>query len=247
MASCNADSNMLSKQQELTNKINQMLAQSQQSLMCGPGTECERTKKTEDLQQKYLAAQTNIQSASYQEQAAEKEFYTYTQGDAAYNRMKATRLQEEAEKKANELHSSFNENSSNATEMNDTLSSLSKNFQHVTELYQDYLKENTILREKIKAYGNDVVTSDRKTYYETQNYDILKTWYFIWRWIYFILLIVFGVGIFLSKSEYSIWAKLVFFALFALYPYFIDYIVLYLLIAGANLIALMPRNVYTTL
>ena len=247
MASCNVDNNMLLKQQDLTNQINQMLAQSQQSLMCGPGTECERAKKTENLQQKYLAAQTNILSASYQEQEAEKAFYTYTQGDAAYNAMQSKKLNEDAEKKANELHSRFNENSTTATELNDTLSSLTTNFQHVTELYQDYLKENAILREKIKAYGNDVVTSDRKTYYETQNYDILKTWYFIWRWIYFVLLIVFGVGIFLSKSGYSVWSKLVFFALFALYPYFIDYVVLYLLKAGANLISLMPRNVYTTL
>jgi hypothetical protein len=244
---CNVDNNMLSKQQELTNKINEMLAQSQQSLMCGPGTACEKIKKTEDLQQKYLAAQTNIQSASYQEQEAEKEFYTYTQGDAAYNSMKAKRLQAEAEKKTNEIHASFNDNSANATELNDTLSTLTSNFQHVTELYQDYLKENAVLREKIKAFGNEVVTSDRKTYYETQNYDILKTWYYIWRWIYFILLVVFAVGIFLSKSGYSIWAKLGFFALFALYPYFIDYIVLYSLKAGANVIALLPKNVYTTL
>jgi len=244
---CNVDNNMLSKQQELTNKINEMLAQSHQSLMCGPGTACEKIKKTEDLQQKYLAAQTNIQSASYEEQEAEKEFYTYTQGDAAYNSMKAKRLQAEAEKKTNEIHASFNDNSATATELNDTLSTLTSNFQHVTELYQDYLKENAVLREKIKAFGNEVVTSDRKTYYETQNYDILKTWYYIWRWIYFILLVVFAVGIFLSKSGYSIWAKLGFFALFALYPYFIDYVVFYSLKAGANVISLLPKNVYTTL
>jgi len=244
---CNVDNNMLSKQQELTNKINEMLAQSHQSLMCGPGTACEKIKKTEDLQQKYLAAQTHIQSASYEEQEAEKEFYTYTQGDAAYNSMKAKRLQAEAEKKTNEIHASFNDNSATATELNDTLSTLTSNFQHVTELYQDYLKENAVLREKIKAFGNEVVTSDRKTYYETQNYDILKTWYYIWRWIYFILLVVFAVGIFLSKSGYSIWAKLGFFALFALYPYFIDYVVFYSLKAGANVISLLPKNVYTTL
>jgi hypothetical protein len=57
----------------------------------------------------------------------------------------------------------------------------------------------------------------------------------------------FGIGILVSKSGYSIWAKLGFFALFALYPYFIDYVVLYLLKACANLISLLPKNVYTTL
>jgi hypothetical protein len=173
MASCNVDNNMLSKQQEMTNQINQLLAQSSQSLLCGPGTECERTQKTEDLQQKYLAAQTNIQSAPYQEEQAEKAYYTYTQGDAAYNAMKAKRLQETAEKKANEIQVSFNENSAKAIELNDTLSSLTKNYQHVTELYQTYVEENAILGQKIQSYRTDVVTSDRKTYYENQNYDIL--------------------------------------------------------------------------
>jgi len=238
---------MLSKQQEMTNQINQLLAQSSQSLLCGPGTECERTKKSEDLQQKYLASQTNIQSAPYQEQEAEKAYYTYTQGDAAYNSMKSKKLQTTAEEKSNEIHRSFNDNLTKATELNDTLSTLTTNFQHVTELYQTYVEENVILGERLNVYRTDLVTSDRKTYYENQNYDILKTWYFILRWIYFILLVAFCIGIFLSKSGYSIWSKLGFFALFALYPYFIDYVVLYLLKFVASVIASLPKNVYTTL
>lgn len=77
MVSCNVDNNMLTQQQQTTNQINQLLAQSSQALLCGPGTECERTQTSEDLQQKYLAAQTNVQTAPYQEQQAEKSFYTY--------------------------------------------------------------------------------------------------------------------------------------------------------------------------
>lgn len=247
MVSCNVDNNMLTKQQETTNQINQLLAQSSQALLCGPGTECERAKRSEELQQKYLAAQTNIQSAPYQAQEAEKNFYTYTQGDAAYNTMKTKRLQTEAENKTNELHVSFNEKINNAIEMNDTLSSLTKNYQNVLELYDNYVEENAILKQKLLNIKTDIVTSDRKTYYEVQNYDILKTWYIIWRWIYFILLVGFGIGIFLTKSAYSIWAKLGLFTLFALYPYFIDYVVLYSLKAGVNFSSLLPKNVYTTL
>jgi hypothetical protein len=247
MASCNVDNNMLMKQQQTTNQINELLAQSSQALVCGPGTECERTKKSEDLQQKYLAAQTNVQSASYQEDAAEKEFYTYTQGDAAYNSMKTQRLQTDAEKKSNEIQSSFNENVNKAIELNDTLSSLTNNYQNVLELYNNYVEENGFLREKINYQKTDIITNDRKTYYEIQNYQILKSWYVIWRWIYFILLVGFGLGIFLTKSAYSIWAKLGLFALFAIYPYVIDYVVFYLLKVGASFISLLPKNIYTTL
>lgn len=247
MVSCNVDNNMLTQQQQTTNQINQLLAQSSQALLCGPGTECERTQTSEDLQQKYLAAQTNVQTAPYQEQQAEKSFYTYTQGDAAYNSMKVKRLQSDAEKKSNEIQASFNENVNKAIELNDTLFSLTNNYQNVLELYYNYVEENAILKERIKYQKTDIVTNDRKTYYEIQNYEILKSWYVIWRWIYFILLIGFGIGILLTKSAYSIWAKLGLFALFALYPYFIDYVVFYLLKSGAGFISLLPKNIYTTL
>jgi len=239
--------NFLSQQQKLTNQINQLMAQSSQALLCGPGTECERTKTTEDLQQKYLAAQTTVQSASYQEKAAEKNYYVYTKGDAAYNDMQRQNLLTDADNKANEILVSFNKDVARATEMNDTLSNLTKNSAHVTELYNNYLQENAILKEEIKLYASDMVTSDRKTYYETQNYDILKTWYIIWRWIYFLLVVTFAIGIFLTKSSYSLRTKIILLVLLFIYPYVIDYVVLYLLKWLMQIYSLLPKNVYTSL
>lgn len=247
MTTCAVDNNMLIKQQELTNQINQLVAQSSQSLLCGPGTECERAKNTEDLQKKYLAAQTTVQNAPYLESHAEKDFYVYTQGDAAYNALVNKRLREKAEAKANEFLSTFNENVTNATQLNDILSSLTTNYQHVLELSNTYLEENSILKAKIETFGTDLVTSDRKTFYEIQNYDILKSWYTIWYWMYYVLVVVFAVGIFISKSSYSLIAKIGLLVLFALYPYIINYIVFYLLKTIANVVSLLPKNIYTNL
>jgi hypothetical protein len=228
-------------------QINELLTQSSQALLCGPGTECEKTKNSEQLQQKYLAAQTNVKTAPYQEREAEKEYYTYTQGAAAYNTMLNKKLEETANKKSNDILASFNKNVKAATELNDTLSSLTSNYEHISELYKNYVEENDGLKNKIRSHGTDLVTSDRKTYYEVQNYDILKSWYTIWRWLYFILLVVFAIGMFLSKSTYSNVAKLSLFAAFALYPYFINYIVFYLLRGMVRLHSLLPKNVYTNL
>jgi len=247
MSSSGMYNNMLKKQQETTNQINQLLQQTSQSLLCGPGTECEKTRNSEDLQQKYLDSQTNLQTAPYQEKQAEKNYYTYTQGDSAYNDMIRARLVKEAENKTNDILINFNQNVKKATQLNDTLSSLTIDYEHILELYKNYVQENEILNNKIISFGTDLVTSDRKTYYEDQNYDILVSWYSIWRWIYFILLIVFAFGIFLSKSSYSIWAKLGLLGIFILFPYFINYLVFYLLKIVVNLQSLLPKNVYNSL
>jgi hypothetical protein len=238
---------MLTKQQETTNQINKLLQQTSQSLLCGPGTECEKTRNSEDLQQKYLDSQTNLQSSPYQEKQAEKNYYTYTQGEPAYNDMIRERLVKEAEKKTNDMLVNFNQNVKKATQLNATLSSLTIDYEHILELYKNYLEENEILNNKIISFGTDLVTNDRKTYYEDQNYDILVGWYSIWRWIYFILLIVFALGIFLSKSSYSIWAKLGLLGVLILYPYFINYLVFYLLKIILNIQSLLPKNVYNSL
>jgi len=247
MSNCYADNQILTQQQETTTQINQLIAQTSQALLCGPGSECEKKQKTDELHQKYLAAQTNLQSAPYEEHSAEKKYYVYSQGGAAYDKLIFERLKIEAEKKANKTNVSFNKNITLATESNDTLGSLTKNYFHVLELYETYVEENAILGERIRSYGADLVTNDRKTFYEVQNYDILSSWFKIWRWIYFILLIVFTLGIFLTKSSYSYFAKISLLILFIIYPYTINYVVLYLLQMFVNIQSLLPKNVYTTL
>jgi len=247
MSNCNADNQLLTKQQETTTQINELLAQSSQALLCGPGSECEKTQKTNDLQQKYLAAQTKLQSAPYEEHTTEKNFYIYSKGDIAYNDLIFKRLLEKAQNKSNEVSINFNKNLTTTTELNDTLGSLTTNNAHMVDLYETYVAENASLKAKIISYGADLITNDRKTFYEVQNYDFLITWFKVWRWIYFILLIVFTVGIFLSKSMYSLKVKIGLLSLFVIYPFVINYIVEYLLQFVEKAISLLPKNIYTTL
>jgi hypothetical protein len=247
MSNCNADNQLLTQQQKTTTQINELLAQSSQALLCGPGSECEKTQKTNDLQQKYLDAQTKLQTAPYEEHTAEKNYYIYSKGDVAYNDLIFKRLLEKAQNKSNEVSIKFNKNITLASESNDTLGSLTTTHTHMVELYETYIEENANLKAKILSYGADLITNDRKTFYEVQNYDFLIIWFKVWRWIYFILLIVFTVGIFLSKSMYSLKVKIGLLSLFIIYPFVINYIVDYLLQFVAKIHSLLPKNVYTTL
>ena len=246
MSNCNADANMLMKQQETTNQINALLQQSSQMLLCGPGSECERTKKTNELQQKYLASQTNIITAPYEEKQAEKDYYIYAKGNAEYNAMIYQRLEKEATKKTNDILLAFNKNVTTATGLNEEFGTLAQNLANVTELYQRYVKENKALSSRIRSFNTDLVTSDRMTFYEKQNYDIIKGRYSVWFWIYIALVVVFALGIFLSKSTYTFVTKIIILLLLIIYPFVIDYISTYVLKGIYNASTLVPKNVYVS-
>ena len=247
MATSNMNNNLLQQQQQLTSQMNQLMAQSSQALLCGPGTECERTKTSEDLQQKYLNAQTNLQTAPYEAKVAEKNYYVYTKGEAAYSDMQTSDLEKDATKKANDILATFTSNVKKATELNDTLSTFTSNNQNNLDLYTRYRKENEGLKNKLKQYATDIVTYDRKTYYEVQNYDILRSWYYVWLGIYFILLATFAIALFLTKSSYSFKVKIILLVIFLGYPFYINYVVTYLLKTLVQIQSLLPKNIYTDL
>jgi hypothetical protein len=66
---------LLQSQQLSQEKINELLEQSSQAIMCGP--ECQKAKVSEDLKQKYLDAETNMQTAPMQLDQSKKNYYVY--------------------------------------------------------------------------------------------------------------------------------------------------------------------------
>ena len=64
------DNNTLLQQQNTTNQINKMLEQASEALLCGPT--CQKIKLTDELKQKYLDAQTNLETAPIQVEQSKK-------------------------------------------------------------------------------------------------------------------------------------------------------------------------------
>lgn len=237
--------NIITQQQEMTAKINQMLAQSSDALMCGPN--CQKNRQSDKLHQIYLDAQTNIVSAPAQLKQAEKNYYTFTDGDAGYNSVLDNQLTQQVNDLGYKMQHEFDDSVDNATSLNDTYNSLSTNYNHVLELYNDYVNENELLNNKIKLRGIDIITTDRKTYYETQNYDGLLSWYSIFRWIYFLLVVAYIVAMFLVSSSVSLVYKIVELILIIIYPLMLSYTIpeFYKLIDWIWM--LYPKNIYKTL
>jgi hypothetical protein len=238
----NPNMNLTQHQLDMTSQINQMLAQSSDALMCGP--DCQTAKKSDGLKQLFLDAATNVETAPIKLNEAKKNYIVYTQGNAAYNTEYETLEGEKAANLSKEMLKQFDNATTSTSSLIDVYSSLHSNYQNINDLYNKYVKENTVLEKKINNKGTDIITNDRKTYYEMQGINALNAWYSPLNWLYIILVVVFGIAIFLTNSTYSLKVKVGILFLLILYPFIINNVVVYIYNAIKNFFKLLPKNIY---
>jgi len=224
------------------NKLNAFLDTANQTLSCD--SNCQEKKKISELKKKYLESKTNLLTAPNQVETSYKNYLTYTQGDSAYNEYLDNKLAEKADNIINIFQTNFSEAIKKASELYDTYSGLLLNFAHVVELYTNLLKENVLLELEVKNKTSDVLTNDRKTYYEDQSIESLHFYYIVLMIIYIIFLLGFAVSIFMfpsSSSKSSLVAILVF---FLIYPFICMRIFKFFIEIYNKIIGVLPTNVY---
>ena len=238
--------NSLRKQQELTNQLNNLIEISSNSLLCGPSCQKERNLKT--LQQNYLDAQTAVQTAPLHLEDSKKQYITLKDGEAAYNRMRLQELEKEADNLISKIKQTFEEQIKQVLILTRYLDTELTNSQNTEELLQDFTERDLILAGKMKDKIGQIVTSDRKSYYETQELDRLNMWSSIFTTIYFILLIVLTIEVSFSDTL-GVPVKFFILVLLYFYPFVINRVVLllYTLIAAAakSIYFFFPKNAYT--
>jgi len=244
-----SDSNkLLKKQQDTSTKLNELLEKSTQSLLCGP--ECQKTKVTAELKQKYLDAQTNIQTAPHQLEQTKRNYYVYSEGQPVYDSMLEDDLKKKSAKIVSIITDEFNEEIANATTMNSYYNTEVINSRAMKELHASYVSKNKALELKLRNRYGDILTNDRKTYYETEAHDKLSGWYTFWLIIYYILYIVLLLSLVLvRKNPYTrtIGITLLVVVSVGLYPFYIDWIVMYIYGLLRSLYNMLPVNVYNKL
>lgn len=260
----NDKTSLLQKQQVSQDKINELLEKSAEAMMCGPT--CQKLKITEELKQKYLDAQTNIQTAPVKLEQTKKNYYIYSEGRPYYDNMLEKELTEKAEKIAILLSENFNDEIASALTMNNYLNTALINSSYTKELLNDYTEKNKEVQLLLRDRHGDILTNDRKTYYETDALHSLKKWYRLWWYLYYILVIVLVLAFILSPSKIDVLSiaeingiltllinvdniikKTIVVILLIFYPYYIDYIVNW--IKGVFLFVYnrLPKNVYNNL
>lgn len=224
------------------NKFNSFLNSAAEAISCD--SECQSNKAAEELKNKYLTAKTNLNLAEPQFQLARKNFYTYVDGQSGYNEM----IEEELTKKANLFVDKFKENykleENKIHSQLETYDGLLINFRNIVDLYKQYKIENIKLFKQLKEDTNDILTNERKTYYEDQNNDYLNFYYYILLVIYCIAVICFCVFSLIYPSTIN-WKIRAFIALvFVALPFISTWILGKIIQLIYWLFDLLPKNVY---
>jgi len=225
------------------NKFNSFLDAASKTIACD--SECQRLRTAQDLKTKYNQAKANLNLAEPQYQVAKSNYYTYTVGQGGYNEI----LENESNKKADDMVEKFNkiidEEIAKIKSQLQTYNGLLINFRNVLDLYKKYKIENVKLFKQLKNETHDVLTNDRKTYYEDQENEILNDYYnYILLIIYIIVVICFIIFSLIYPSQFSFKIRLFLILLFVGLPFIATWILGKIIFMIYWLYDLLPKNVY---
>jgi hypothetical protein len=155
-------------------------------------------------------------------------------------------LKEIAESIGKKLTTEFNQEIQIAKAMNSLLKTIATNSEYTSDLLKQYIQRNKFLENDITNSHSDILTNDRKTYYEKNALQSLFYWRIGLMGFYYFLCIVLLLG-FLSTLAISTFKKIILFILFVFYPFYIQYITYYIYDVWNHIKLLMPKNVYNNL
>lgn len=225
------------------NKLNSFIEAASQQISCG--TECQQQKTSEQLKNNYLNAQANLSLALPQYDMAKKEYYTYVSGQSGYNQMMEQELSDQSVEIANTFKDQYTDEINKIKSLLGTYDGLLINFRNVVDLYKQYKEENLYLFNKLKNDNNDVLTNERKTYYEDQSINTLNTFYSYGLLIIYIIVVsCYAIFSLIYPSQISWKVRGLIFLLFLALPFISTFILGKLIQLIYFIFGLLPKNVY---
>ena len=226
-------------------KFNSLIDQASQAISCDE--DCQQQNMINDLRQKYYDAKLNTKTASYNEQMAAKNYITYAKGDDAYDEYITNVLTKKANAIADNIRKFFTLNINKMESELNNYDNIKLNYDNIEELHKKYNNENTELFNDLKYTTSDIITNNRKTYYEDQSIQTLNNIYYVLMFFYIIGVIVFGLSLFLYTTNKPLGFNLLILMLMIVYPFISFYLFKKLYELYNFIISLLPKNVYKTL
>jgi hypothetical protein len=225
------------------NNFNAFIKKAAEAATCN--SECQQQKTSEQLKQTYLNAEANLETAPNQLQVSQKNYITFSQGTQAYNELNEQQLQVKAEAIAAEFQNKFNKEIQTAMTSVDSYKGLLTNLDNVIELYENYKTENNELYKAYKNSSSDILTNERKTYYQDQGISYLHYIYKnIILMIYILVVIIYLIFNFIYPSQYSLKVRVIMFIILSILP-FVSTLLLGVLISVLyKIYNLLPKNVH---
>jgi hypothetical protein len=227
-------------------KFNSLMNQASQAMSCG--SECQRKNTIDSLKQKVLSAKSNLATAPEQVQSSTKNYLLFAKGQPAYNEYLDKTLEEKATQIATKFKKNFNGEVNKALSNIKIYIGLLINLKNVVDLYAKYKLENIELIKKLKDNTSDVLTNERKTYYQDQGIDTLKILYkYFLITIYVIFIIGFGVSGFVFPSKYDWKVRLGILVGLILLPFICTKILASVINIIYKIYGLLPKNVHLSM
>ncbi len=225
------------------NKFNSFLDQASQAISCD--SDCQKQKTEQELKDKYLFAKANLTLAEPEFQLAKRNYYTYVSGDDGYNEMMEKELSNITDDIVQKYKETYNEEIKKIKSQIETYNGLLINFRNVLDLDKKYKRENKLLYKQLKTEASDVLTNERKTYYENQGNENLNNYYYYIFWIIYIvtviLLIIFSL---IYPSQTSMNSKIVTIIFFIILPFISTWLLGKIIGLIYYLAGFIPKNVY---
>lgn len=225
------------------NKFNSFLQSATEAISCD--MECQRNKTADELKNKYVSARSNLTLAEPQFELAKQNYYTYVAGQSGYNEIIEKELNEKADLFIEQFEEIYDSEKGKLKTQLESYDGLLINFKNIVELYKKYKEENIHLFKELKDETNDVLTNERKTYYEDQQNDSLNMYYYYFLIVlYYLIVICFCVFSLIYPSTFN-WKIRVFIALiFIILPFISTWLLGMIIKIIYWLFGLLPKNVY---
>ena len=255
--SCQKNYNdLLKKYQELNkqnsninnnlDKFNSMIDKATAAVSCD--SECQRQQKDDELKQAYLDAQTNLATAPNNVYVSRQNYVVFDQGQPAYDELIDSELLEQAQKLSTYFQTNFDNESQNIFFNIDTYSGLLINLKNIFDLYLKYKEENINLFKKLKDETNDILTNDRKTYYQDQGIDNLKFYYhYFLLLIYIVAVLCYVVYNFMYPSQVSFIVRIIILGIMVLLPFISTWILGKIVGIVYDIYNWLPKNAHKQL
>lgn len=225
------------------NTFNSFIESANNTISCG--SECQKNNTIQQLKDKLVQAESNLVLAEPEFEIAQKNYYTYVSGQSGYNQLIQKELNEQAELVIKKFKDNYKSETGKIDTELGTLNGLLINYRNIVDLYIQYKEENIELTKELKDGNGDILTNDRKTYYENQQIDGLNTIYYYIIWIiYIIILICFAFFSFVYPSKFSFKIRVLLLVIFVILPFISTFLLGKVIQFFYWLFGLLPKNVY---
>ena len=235
----NTINNVQSSQQ---NSINSFIDKATSALSCD--SDCQNQNTIDQLKQTYLDAKTNLVTAPSQVETSFKNYLVYLDGEPAYLEYRENELEAKAEQITSSIQEDVNKIISDETRNVNTYDGLLINLNNIYEYYERHLKENIELENKLKITTSDIVTNDRKTYYEDQGIESLRKYYIIIFIFYAVVVVSYIICCFAIQNDLSFKIKIVILVLLIVYPFISAWLLKQIMHLYHKTTELLPVNAY---